>query len=131
MANTGMRDLQTEMLRPMMSVARDVPLRAGFDHATSPELLGSSFDGWSRLHAEGPAFRSDIVGAYDLWYLLRYADIRAALQDHGLFSSRSCADAHLARLEPRIALRNGTAAPPTTSWRMTCRLPSTSERWRG
>lgn len=73
----------------MMSEPPGVPFRAGFDHATSPELVGASFDGWSRLRAESPAFRSDIAGAYDLWYLLRYADIRSALQDHELFSSRS------------------------------------------
>ena len=66
-----------------------VPLRPGFDHATSPELLGGSFDGWSRLRADGRAFRSDIGRSYDLWYLLRYDDIRAALQDYDLFSSRS------------------------------------------
>lgn len=66
-----------------------VVLRRGFDHATSPELLGGSFGGWGRLRAEGRAFRSDIGGSYDLWYLLRYEDIRAALQDYELFSSRS------------------------------------------
>jgi cytochrome P450 len=66
-----------------------IRLRPGFDHATSPELLGGSFGGWGRLRAEGRAFRSDIGGTYDLWYLLRYDDIRAALQDYELFSSRS------------------------------------------
>jgi cytochrome P450 len=66
-----------------------VVLRQGFDHATSPELLGGSFGGWGRLRAEGRAFRSDIGGSYDLWYLLRYEDIRAALQEYELFSSRS------------------------------------------
>jgi cytochrome P450 len=66
-----------------------VPFRTGFDHATSHEVVGDSFGGWSRLRAESPAFRSDIAGTYDLWYLLSYADIRAALQDHELFSSRS------------------------------------------
>jgi cytochrome P450 len=66
-----------------------VLLRPGFDHATSPELLSESFGGWGRLRAEGRAFRSDIGGTYDLWYLLRYDDIREALQDYELFSSRS------------------------------------------
>jgi cytochrome P450 len=66
-----------------------VLLRPGFDHATSPELLGGSFSGWSRLRAEGRAFRSDIGGTHDLWYLLRYDDIREALQYYELFSSRS------------------------------------------
>jgi len=66
-----------------------VPLRRGFDHATSPELLDGSFDGWSKLRAESRAFRSDIADSYDLWYLLNYDDIRAALQDYELFSSRS------------------------------------------
>lgn len=66
-----------------------VVLRPGFDHATNPELLRGSFGGWGRLRAEGRAFRSDIGGSYDLWYLLRYEDIRAALQDYELFSSRS------------------------------------------
>src|ERR1700733_9570903 len=77
------------MLKLMVTESTDVPLRAGFDHATSPELVGDSFGGWSRLRAEAPAFRSDIADTYDLWYLLRYADIRAALHDHELFSSRS------------------------------------------
>ncbi len=77
------------MLQLMMPESTGVPFRAGFDHATSPELVGASFDGWSRLRAESPAFKSDIAGTYDLWYLLRYADIKAALQDHELFSSRS------------------------------------------
>ena len=72
-----------------MTETTDVRFRHGFDHATSPELLGASFDGWSRLRGQGPAFRSDIGGSYDLWYLLRYADISAALRDHELFSSRS------------------------------------------
>jgi cytochrome P450 len=72
-----------------MTETTGVRFRPGFDHATSAELVGGSFDGWSRLRAQGPAFRSDIAGTYDLWYLLRYADIRAALQDHELFSSRS------------------------------------------
>jgi cytochrome P450 len=66
-----------------------VPLRSGFDHATSPQLVSGSFDGWTRLRGESPAFRSNIAGSYDLWYLLRYDDIRAALQDPELFSSRS------------------------------------------
>jgi cytochrome P450 len=77
------------MLQLMMPESTGVPFRAGFDHATSPELVGASFGGWSRLRAESPAFRSDVGGTYDLWYLLRYADIRAALQDYELFSSRS------------------------------------------
>jgi cytochrome P450 len=72
-----------------MTETTGVRLRPGFDHATSPDLVAASFDGWSRLRAQGPAFRSDIAGPCDLWYLLRYADIRAALQDHELFSSRS------------------------------------------
>jgi cytochrome P450 len=66
-----------------------VPLRSGFDHQTSPELLSGSFDGWSKLRAESRAFRSDIAGSYDIWYVLRYDDIRSALQDYDLFSSRS------------------------------------------
>jgi len=77
------------MLKLMVTESTDVPLRAGFDHATSPELVGDSFGGWSRLRDESRAFRSDIAEAYDLWYLLSYADIRAALHDHELFSSRS------------------------------------------
>src|ERR1700735_165851 len=76
---------RTEMLKLMVTESTDVPLRAGFDHATSPALVG----GWSRLRDESRAFRSDIAEAYDLWYLLSYADIRAALHDHELFSSRS------------------------------------------
>jgi cytochrome P450 len=66
-----------------------VPMRHGFDHAVSPDLLAGSFDGWSQMRAQGRAFRSDLAGSYDLWYLLRYDDIRAALQDYELFSSRS------------------------------------------
>ncbi|MCW2892966.1 MAG: Cytochrome [Actinomycetia bacterium] len=85
--NAGLPDGEHREL--MMTETTDVRSRPGFDHATSPELVGASFDGWSRLRAESPAFRSDIAGTYDLWYLLRYADIRAALQDHELFSSRS------------------------------------------
>ena len=76
-----------------MTIAQDppasIPLRPGFDHQASPELLSGSFGGWSKLRAESRAFRSDIAGSYDLWYLLRYDDIRAALQDCDLFSSRS------------------------------------------
>jgi cytochrome P450 len=76
-----------------MTVTEDpqagVPLRPGFDHQTNPDLLSGSFAGWSRLRADGRAFRSDIAGSYDLWYVLRYDDIKAALQDYDLFSSRS------------------------------------------
>jgi cytochrome P450 len=66
-----------------------VPLRTGFDHATDPRLLAGSFDGWTALRRESRAFRSDLAGSYDLWYLLGYDDIRTALQDYELFSSRS------------------------------------------
>jgi cytochrome P450 len=45
------------MLQLMMSASTGVPFRAGFDHATSPELVGASFGGWSRLRAESRAFR--------------------------------------------------------------------------
>jgi hypothetical protein len=72
-----------------VTVAQDppasIPLRPGFDHQASPDLLSGSFGGWSKLRAESRAFRSDIAGSYDLWYLLRYDDIRAALQDCDLF----------------------------------------------
>lgn len=66
-----------------------VLLRPGFDHATDPLLLAGSQAGWAALAAQGRAFRSDLAGSYDLWYLLRYDDIRAALEDYELFSSRS------------------------------------------
>jgi cytochrome P450 len=75
--------------RLMMSESTGVSFHAGFDHAARPELVGASFDGWRGLRVESPAFLSDIAGSYGLWYLLRYADSRAALQDRELFSSRS------------------------------------------
>lgn len=66
-----------------------VPLRAGFDHSCDPGLLAGHFAEWSTLRSETPAFRSDRAAefGYDLWYLLRYDDIHAALHDTELFSS--------------------------------------------
>ena len=71
--------------------ASGAPLISGFDHATDPALLADHFREWTRMQAEMRAFRSDIAQpfGYDLWYLLRHADINAALQDPALFSSRT------------------------------------------
>ncbi|MCU1401545.1 MAG: Cytochrome, partial [Acidimicrobiales bacterium] len=69
----------------------DIPLRPGFDHSTDVMLREHHYDEWVRLQDEQRAFRSDISDpfGYSLWYLLRYDDIRDALQDPGLFSSRT------------------------------------------
>ncbi|WP_067650662.1 cytochrome P450 [Nocardia harenae] len=65
------------------------PMRAGFDHSTTPELLAQHRETWNRLRSETPIFRSDITPKYDINYLMTYADNLAALQDTATFSSSS------------------------------------------
>ena len=71
----------------MGDAAVSVPTRAGFDHSTDPALVADHYAEWTRLQAEQRAFRSEIAGEYDLWYLLRHDDINEALRDTELFSS--------------------------------------------
>jgi hypothetical protein len=80
MGSPGTRACRTEILKLMVTESTDVPFRAGFDHATSPELVGA--------RAAAPALT---------------------------WPGLSCGS----------RLRNGTAASPTTSWRMTSPSPST------
>jgi cytochrome P450 len=67
----------------------DVPVRLGFEHDVNAELRQGHHDAWDRVRDETPVFRSDAAGKWDLWYLLSYHDIHAALQQPGTFSSRS------------------------------------------
>ena len=75
--------------RRMGDAAVSVPTHAEFDHSTDPALLADHSAEWTRLQAEQGAFRSEIAGEYDLWYLLRHDDINEALRDTELFSSRT------------------------------------------
>lgn len=67
----------------------EIPFRPGFDHTSNAELLADHRAVWNRFREEAPAFRSDAGGDFDLWYLLRYDDNLAALQNPELFSSRT------------------------------------------
>jgi cytochrome P450 len=69
--------------------AVSVPTHAGFDHSTDPQLLADHYAEWTRLQAEQRAFRSEVAGEYDLWYLLQHDDINEAFKDTELFSSRT------------------------------------------
>lgn len=60
-----------------------------FDHALDPALIEGNWDEWSRLREAHGVLRSDIAPSYQLWYILRYEDVRSALQDDVLFSSRT------------------------------------------
>ena len=71
--------------------AREIPLREGFDHDGNPALERHHHDEWDRLRAETPVFQSDIAPEWNLWYLLGYDDLHAALQQPDLFSSRHIA----------------------------------------
>jgi len=81
--------MDTETTATVPAAASEAPLRPGFDHGTDPELLAHHRETWNRLRAETPIFRSDIAGKYDVFYLMRYADNLAALQDPETFSSSS------------------------------------------
>lgn len=75
----------------MTNAAKQIPVHRGFEHGTDPGLLARHRQEWDRLREETPVFRSDVADhlGYSLWYLLRYEDNLAALQNYELFSSRT------------------------------------------
>jgi cytochrome P450 len=58
-----------------------------FRHDTDPELLADPFNTWDRLREEHGTFLSDQAEAHGVWFLLRYDDIHAALQNPATFSN--------------------------------------------
>ncbi len=64
-------------------------LRAGFNHESDATLSREHPALWDRFREESRTFRSDAAGRWDLWYLLRFEDVRDAFQRPELFSSRA------------------------------------------
>jgi cytochrome P450 len=77
----------------MGSEARDAPVvvdRGSWTYADDPDLVADPWTTWDRLREESRAFVASTAAAdWDVWTLLRYDDVHAALRDPELFSSRS------------------------------------------
>jgi cytochrome P450 len=64
--------------------------RGAWTYIDDPELLADPWSTWDRLREESRAFVSTQAAAdWDVWTLMRYDDVHAALRDPELFSSRS------------------------------------------
>jgi cytochrome P450 len=64
--------------------------REGWTYADDPDLLENPWATWDRLREESRAFvASRAAKDWDVWTLLRYDDVSAALRQPELFSSRS------------------------------------------
>jgi cytochrome P450 len=64
--------------------------RGSWTYADDPELLADPWTTWDRLREESRAFVSSTAAAdWNVWTLLRYDDVHAALRDPECFSSRS------------------------------------------
>jgi cytochrome P450 len=64
--------------------------RETWTYTDDPELCADPWNTWDRLREESPVFVSTQVAPdWDVWTLLRYDDVHAALRDPDTFSSRS------------------------------------------
>jgi cytochrome P450 len=64
--------------------------RGSWTYTDDPELLADPWRTWDRLRDESPVFvASGAAADWDVWTLLRYDDVHAALRDPDTFSSRS------------------------------------------
>jgi cytochrome P450 len=64
--------------------------RGAWTYADDPELVADPWTTWDRLRDESRAFVATQAAAdWDVWTLLRYDDVHAALRAPDLFSSRS------------------------------------------
>jgi cytochrome P450 len=64
--------------------------RGTWNYIDDPDLVTDPWTTWDRLREESRAFvATDAAPDWDVWTLLHYDDVHAALRDPGLFSSRS------------------------------------------
>jgi cytochrome P450 len=64
--------------------------RGSWTYADDRDLVADPWSTWDRLREESRAFvATKAAPDWDVWTLLRYDDVRAALRDPDLFSSRS------------------------------------------
>jgi cytochrome P450 len=64
--------------------------RPTWTYADDPELVADPWNTWDRLREESRAFvATEAAPDWDVWTLMRYDDVHAALRDPELFSSRS------------------------------------------
>lgn len=67
----------------------DIPNKKGFVHTRAPELLADPFLTWHSYAQEGPIFSSDAGDGWNIWFPVRAADIKTALQTPELFSNHT------------------------------------------
>jgi cytochrome P450 len=64
--------------------------RPTWTYADDPELVADPWNTWDRLREESRAFvATEAAPDWDVWTLMRFDDVHAALRDPELFSSRS------------------------------------------
>jgi cytochrome P450 len=64
--------------------------RGAWTYTDDPELLADPWTTWDKLRDESPTFvATEAAPDWDVWTLLRYDDVHAALRDPEVFSSRS------------------------------------------
>jgi cytochrome P450 len=64
--------------------------RGAWTYADDPELIAAPWETWDRLREESRAFvATEAAKDWDVWTLMRYADVHDALRTPELFSSRS------------------------------------------
>jgi cytochrome P450 len=67
-----------------------IPDRGSWNYIDDPDLVTDPWTTWDRLREESRAFVARAAAPdWDVWTLLRYDDVHAALRDPELFSSRS------------------------------------------
>ncbi len=70
--------------------ARTILDRGSWTYTDDPDLVADPWTTWDRLREESPTFVStEAAPDWDVWTLMRYDDVHAALRDPELFSSRS------------------------------------------
>ena len=70
--------------------ARTILDRGSWSYADDSELVADPWTTWDRLREESRAFvATEAAADWDVWTLMRYDDVHAALRDPELFSSRS------------------------------------------
>lgn len=72
-----------------MSDQAKVQILPDFDYGIDAKINANHYEEWSRLREQLGCFGSKADGDYTQWYLLKYDDGLAALQDWETFSSKS------------------------------------------